>query len=89
MKLEESGDRGVMSTTTHQCPKCRGHMEQGFVLDNTYGGRLVSHWSSGPPAKSFWTGTKTSDDKLIPIGCFRCSDCGFLEAYARLEFAAH
>jgi len=63
-------------------------MEQGFVLDNTYGARIVSQWALGAPLKSFWVGTKLPDDTLVPIGTYRCSACGFLESYARQEFAA-
>jgi hypothetical protein len=63
-------------------------MEQGFVLDNTHGGRLVSQWAPGAPLESFWVGTKLPHDDLIPIGTYRCSSCGFLESYARDEFAA-
>lgn len=77
-----------MSREIGRCPKCDGRMEQGFVLDNTYGGRLVSQWAPGAPQKSFWLGTKLPDDELIPIGVFRCEQCGFLESYARNEFAA-
>jgi hypothetical protein len=64
-------------------------MEQGYVLDNTVGGLLVSHWSKGAPRKSFWTETKRPDDEPVPIGTFRCSSCGYLEAYADPRFAAH
>lgn len=63
-------------------------MEQGFVLDNTYGARIVNHWSAGQPKKSFWTGTKLSEEKQIPIGTFRCKNCGYLESFARPEFDA-
>lgn len=75
-----------MKATPHSCPKCNGPMEQGFVLDNTYGGRIVSQWAAGAPEKSFWFGTKLPAEKLIPIGTFRCASCGFLEEYARPEF---
>lgn len=75
-------------STSQQCPKCKGAMEQGFVLDNTYGARGVSHWASGAPRKSFWMGTKVPNEKQIPIGTFRCSSCGYLEHYAKDEFAA-
>ena len=78
-----------MSDTPTQCPKCNGKLEQGFVLDVTHGGALVSQWVPGAPAKSFWTGTKVEKEKLIPIGVFRCQVCGFLESYARDEYAAH
>jgi hypothetical protein len=70
-----------------ECPKCRGEMEQGFVVDRTYGAQLVSQWAKGAPVKSFWTGTKLPDEEL-PIGTYRCSSCGYLEAYARDDFAA-
>ncbi|MBI3201269.1 MAG: hypothetical protein HYZ29_06960 [Myxococcales bacterium] len=76
-----------MTTSPEQCPKCEGPMERGFVLDNTYGKRLVSHWAPGAPQKSFWLGTALPDEELIPIGTFRCSSCGYLESYARDEFA--
>ena len=77
-----------MTTTPNHCPKCKSFMEQGFVLDTTYGGAIVGQWSAGAPVKSFWTGTKTPAGEPIPIGTFRCSSCGYLEAYARKEFAA-
>jgi hypothetical protein len=63
-------------------------MEQGFVLDATHGGRLVSQWAAGAPMKSLWYGTKVPEGKSTPIGTYRCSSCGFLESYARDEFAA-
>jgi hypothetical protein len=76
-----------MGHTPERCPKCNGQMEQGFIQDMTYGARLVSQWARGAPVKSFWSGTKLADDKLIPIGVFRCESCGFLESYAREDFA--
>jgi hypothetical protein len=69
------------------CSKCNGAMEQGFVVDNTYGGRAVSHWAPGPPQKSFWKGTKLPAE-LLPLAAFRCSSCGFTEFYAGEQFAA-
>jgi hypothetical protein len=75
-----------MSHKPNQCPKCDSQMEQGFVLDVIQ--RLVSQWAPGAPVKAFWTGTKLPAGKLIPIGVFRCASCGFLESYARDEFAA-
>ena len=63
-------------------------MAQGFVVDNTHGGRVVSKWAEGAPVKSFWFGTKAPAEGVIPIGTYRCSSCGYLESYARQEFAA-
>jgi predicted nucleic-acid-binding Zn-ribbon protein len=69
------------------CPKCGRSMEQGFVVDNGYKVRSVIHWARGAPQKSFWSGTKLPD-VVLPIGAFRCSSCGYLEFFARKEFAA-
>jgi len=63
-------------------------MEQGFVFDNTKGGRHVIQWAPGAPLESFWVGLEVPHEKLIPIGTYRCSSCGYLEQYARPEFAA-
>jgi hypothetical protein len=64
-------------------------MHRGFVIDNTEGGgRQVAQWAAGVPRKSFWVGTKLPDAELVPIGAYRCSSCGYLEFYARREFAA-
>ena len=76
-----------MTISSNECPKCKGPMEQGFVLDNSDRGLLVSHWAKGPPQKSFWMRTKNPDNQ-VPIGMYRCTSCGYLEAYAREEFAA-
>ena len=77
-----------MAHSSERCPKCGRGMEQGFVLDNSHGTRIVSQWVAGAPLKSFWLGTKVPNDKLLPIGAYRCSSCGYLELYARQEFAA-
>jgi len=63
-------------------------MEQGFVMDSTYGARVVSHWAAGAPKKSFWASTKLPEKEMTPIGTFRCASCGFLESYALPEFKA-
>ncbi len=64
-------------------------MVLGFVMDTIHGGMQVSQWAEGSPQKSFWFKTKMPlADNRIPIGTFRCNSCGFLESYAREEFAA-
>jgi len=63
-------------------------MEQGFVPDFTHGDQLVNQWAPGPPKKSFWASTKVPKAELVPVAAFRCRSCGFLEFYARDEFAA-
>ena len=78
-----------MSTEQTRCPKCGGGMAQGFVVDvHQYGSRRISSWVEGAPQKSFWFGTTAPDMNGLPIGTFRCQNCGFLESFARLEFEA-
>jgi len=48
----------------------------------------VSAWHPGQPKQSFWRTTKVSSEECIPIGAFRCPECGFLEFYADPKFAA-
>lgn len=68
-----------------KCVKCQGEMQEGFTLDNVYGGSVPSNWVEGPPVKSFWTGTKTAGKKHYRIRTFRCVNCGYLESYALTE----
>jgi hypothetical protein len=78
-----------MSEATLVCPKCNGEMAQGYVLDRMAGVIVVSTWAPGVPQQSFWTGVQLPPTfEHITIGTFRCQSCGFLESYARKEFAA-
>lgn len=65
------------------CPKCRGRMEPGFVLDQTYGSMAQSAWIEGAPEPSFWTGVRLKGRERIPVMTHRCTACGYLESYAR------
>jgi hypothetical protein len=54
----------------------------------TKAGSKLPH-SKGAPAKSFSTSTKVSEKFDDPHPApFRCASCGYLESYARDEFAA-
>jgi predicted Zn-ribbon and HTH transcriptional regulator len=77
-----------MAHTPERCPKCKGAMVQGFIFEFDGPLRKVSSWVEGAPEKSFWQKTKVRKEKIVPIGTYRCSVCGFLESYARDEFAA-
>jgi hypothetical protein len=57
-------------------------MEEGYVLDESYGERRQSTWVSGSPEPSFWTGLKTRGKERLPVSTYRCSRCGYLESYA-------
>lgn len=84
--MSDNSSESIESPKT--CPKCGGGMVQGFVLDGIHGGYQVSSWVRGSPQRSFWQGLKIDRSSLIPIGTFRCSECGFLESYAERSFAA-
>ena len=78
-----------MSETVLKCPKCSGEMIRGWVVENDGFGIVVGSWVKGSPKKGVWGGVKLPNQKdLIPVGTFRCQLCGFLESYARVEFAA-
>jgi hypothetical protein len=74
-----------METTQHNvsCSKCKGRMEQGFTIDSR---NQPNYWVQGVPAVSALFGV-TFEAQPIPIATFRCTSCGYLEAYARYEFA--
>jgi hypothetical protein len=58
-------------------------MEDGFIIDNTYGGRMASTWVEGEPVKSLWKGIRVKDKQQRVINSYRCTACGYLECYAR------
>ena len=70
------------------CPKCGGMMSRGFVVDHNMGAATVGLWVEGEPVHIRWgSGVKAPRDLSIPIATFRCAACGFLQSYARPEFA--
>ena len=79
-----------MSAGTNRCPKCNGEMVQGFTCGREGPNRVVSTWVEGTPETVGWLfqQVEVPPDKCVPVGVFRCSACGFLESYARPEFAA-
>ena len=71
-----------MNESNTNCPKCSAEMEEGFVLDRTYGANLPSKWVEGEPVKSFWSGTKINNQNQYRVVTLHCVRCGFLESYA-------
>ena len=65
-------------------------MDLGYLLDegSSYDAANLraSRWVAGEPERSFWAGgLKTKDRAIFQVHSFRCSDCGFLESYAKPE----
>lgn len=58
-----------------KCVLCEGSMEEGFVIDYTYGSRVQQEWGAGRPERSFWSGLKK-------ITTFCCTKCGYLMEFA-------
>ena len=65
-----------------ECPRCSGTMEPGFVVDESYGKKVVAKWVAGEPRKGFWTGLKLGAAEQVEIATYRCRRCGSLESYA-------
>ena len=69
--------------TTKECPKCRGKMEPGFVLDRNRFEDRQGTWVEGTLELNMWTGSaKTGKKEQIPVTTYRCDGCGYLESYA-------
>ena len=66
------------------CPRCRGSMSEGFVLDlGDHNSRNQQKWVEGEPVRSFWLGIQTKERDKYTVTTYRCDRCGYLESYAR------
>jgi hypothetical protein len=77
-----------MPQTTDQCVKCGGVMRIGFVSDKAdYNMPTYLIWGDGEPKESIWTGVKPSGQERKTVDkVMRCTDCGYLEFYATLDY---
>ena len=57
-------------------------MEQGFILDTTYGTMKPQKWVEGAPQYSVWFGLKLWGKQRLDVSTYRCPSCGLLESYA-------
>lgn len=58
-------------------------MELGFLVDHAHGAVAPPEWAEGPVETSFWTGVRLSGRQKRRVETWRCTACGYLEAYAR------
>lgn len=71
-----------MAAQSLKCPRCKGPLESGYVLDRRAGGKYqLSIWSPGEPKKSLFKTVKANKG-AVPVRTYRCGDCGYLESYA-------
>ena len=67
-----------------ECPKCRGRMSEGFVIDRgDHNAAQLQKWIEGEPVKSFWRGYDSKDRDTFVVMTYRCERCGYLESYAQ------
>lgn len=71
-------------------PKCNYEMEQGYIPDHmTQFFAGIKSWHKGKPRRAFLGGgIKSFFGGGVPIGAYRCTDCGYLEFYAWNDFKA-
>jgi DNA gyrase inhibitor GyrI len=59
-------------------------MELGFLLERGDKNRgAATQWVEGTPERSFWTGVRVKNRRVLPVITYRCDACGFLASYAR------
>jgi Domain of unknown function (DUF6487) len=64
------------------CPKCGGHMTEGFVPEFIFAAMRELRWVEGSATPSFWQGLKTSGLKQYKLTAYRCDGCAFVELSA-------
>jgi predicted RNA-binding Zn-ribbon protein involved in translation (DUF1610 family) len=64
------------------CPKCNDKMELGFIVSRPPMGLayMMPKWVAGEPIER-WRGIKM--EAPLRVTTYRCSNCGYLESYAR------
>jgi hypothetical protein len=65
------------------CPKCKGQMQEGLVVDFNYAGVLPSMWVQGQVQMNAGAGSNMNGKKKIKTVTYRCADCGYLDSYAK------
>ena len=73
------------------CPKCRGEMRIGFLVDliaKSVGATVAEQmeWAEGEAERTFWgLFVNLEDKKRRKVVTYACTGCGFLESYAVLD----
>jgi len=73
-----------VETTTITCIRCKGAMQEGFLVDSGMASLGVTHWYGGPPKmRSFGRGIEVIGKQMKRVAAYRCEQCGTLELVAR------
>ncbi len=70
-----------------ECSDCQSSTVEGFILDMSYGGSMVSRWVKGKPTESWFSGIKTKGLECRVVETYRCIECGLLKSYATTEIS--
>jgi hypothetical protein len=65
------------------CSKCNGDMQEGLVVDLSYAGILRSMWVEDEPETQVVAGIADNHKRKLKTITYRCSNCGFLDSYAK------
>jgi predicted nucleic-acid-binding Zn-ribbon protein len=68
-----------------KCPKCQNQMEHGFLLENQgyNANQTDTKWVQGPVTKRHFPFTDIEVKVQRHVEAYRCTNCGYLELYAR------
>jgi len=72
-------DAAQSDPASSSCPKCKGAMEQGVIIDYWAEQYRDSTWAPGNPKWRVFA--KMPKEKKITA--YRCTNCGYLESYAK------
>ena len=65
------------------CSKCSGQMEEGLVVDLNYKGAIPSMWVEDQAREGAASGAVDTHKRKVKTITYRCSNCGFLDSYAK------
>lgn len=72
----------MTTAKTSSCPKCDNPMEKGFTVDGDWTNNSTQQtvWHQGEYARE--TRYMPQKHLRMPVTMYRCTHCGYLEAYA-------
>jgi uncharacterized protein DUF6487 len=68
-----------------KCPKCSAEMETGFLLGRGRQLYRPAEWFEGQPEINWLGRIRLRSKRRFRVQSLRCTQCGFLEQYARTE----
>jgi hypothetical protein len=81
-KTEADAGTKVQEIYEVKCPKCKGDLEQGYILDIQGSGfRAPADWVQGTMKGGLLPRFKVKTRRQIPA--YRCTSCGYIELFTR------